>query len=237
MAEPAADLLDGSPSSPSALGTAVLLTREGTVNRRSARHPRSNTPIPAAVYAVVVALLAVAAMWPIYQTARLWLVAGVGSGISGALIWLGNRYRWGSLTILALAGAFVLTVVPVAVPSAFSSGMPALLHAERDALAAVALGWKQILTLTLPPSTYQNVLVPAYLLCLVASARHRARVQRRPVLPLAAFPALLPVLFGTFFGSSIVSEPMQIGPLHLSLPVRPSCGCCRSPPSPSGSAG
>ncbi len=189
------------------------------MNRRSAPHPRSNTLISAAVYAAVLALLAVAAMWPIYQTARLCLVAGVGSGISVALIWLGRRYRWGSLTILVLAGAFILTVVPVAVPSAFSAGVSGLLHAERDALAAVALGWKQILTLTLPLSTYQNVLVPAYLLCLAASALGSALVFNGGRLrPLAAFPALLPVLFGTFFGSAAVSEPVRIGPLHLLAP-------------------
>lgn len=189
------------------------------MSRNVRRRQSRGSLLAAAVFAAVVALLGVAAMWPIYATPRIWAVTGIGAGLALAVVWLGARLRWGALTIVALVVAFALAVLPVAVPSAFGSGIARIMRAEVDALAAVALGWKQILTLTLPLGSYQNVLVPALVVSMVASAAGVALVfQGGRLLPLAAFPALLPVLFGTFFGSSQVSEPLQLGPVPIVAP-------------------
>lgn len=184
---------------------------------------RSRSPLPdlaaAGGLAIVIALLAAAALWPIYQTPRLWLVSGTGAGLALAGTWLGQRYRWGPATVLALLAAFALTVLPVAVPSALGAGPGGLLRAEASALAAVALGWKQLLTLSLPLSTYQNVLVPAYALTMAATAVGTALMLRGGRLtPLAALPALAPVVVGTFFGAAQVSEAAMVGPLRVLAP-------------------
>ncbi|KAF5292745.1 hypothetical protein FQR65_LT20221 [Abscondita terminalis] len=67
------------------------------------------------------------------------------------------KLRWGAL-VCGAALLFVLLVVPVAMPqsveAAASSGPMLLVRGLGDGLAAVALGWKQLLTLTLPLGSF-----------------------------------------------------------------------------------
>ena len=75
-------------------------------------------------------------------------------------------------------------------------------------VAAIVLGWKQLLTLTLPVGTYQAIMVPAYLVFLVvAFVATLIAVRAKRFAALAAFPLVAPVAFGTIFGSSAVSAP------------------------------
>src|SRR6187431_2155422 len=99
--------------------------------------------------------LATASAWEIYGSPRLPLVAtaglviGIGSVLLGA--WLG--WRWWAIGLFAF-GAYALAVVPTAVPTAMTS--PArIASGAADGLAGLIVGWKQLLTITLPAGEYQ----------------------------------------------------------------------------------
>lgn len=164
-------------------------------------------------------LLGVLASWPIYQSGAL-----VIAGAAGLLIGLGlgvlTAKRFGVLAASALLfAAFVLTVVPVAVPQSFDRMPEGLLRGLLDGLAGIVLGWKQLLTLTLPVGSYQAVLVPFYLVCLLSAfLAATIAVRSRRYAALAAIPLLLPVAFGTLFGSSVLSSAIKLGPITITAP-------------------
>lgn len=196
---------------------------QAPVAPRVPRTPRAGLPAElrhrlVGVLAAAVALsLGVLAAQPIYRTPWLWLVAFVALVLGTALTWARDRWRWSPpVLIAALLGAFVVTVVPVAVPQSMNAGF---LSGLIDGLAAVALGWKQLLTLTLPVGTYRTVLVPFYLVALVTVVLVTLlAVRSRRVAVFAAAPMLLPVAYGTVFGSSEVSGSFALGPLSITAP-------------------
>ena len=161
--------------------------------------------------------LGVAAAWPIYQTPWLWVVAAASLGLGTLIVWARERWRLAfPIASAMILVALVLSIVPVAVPQALSSG---LIRGLGDGLAAVALGWKQLLTLTLPVGTYQTVLVPAYVVmfgAVLIALTLASRPGRWPVV--AAIPLLAPVAFGTVFGASAVSAPLECGRLTIAAP-------------------
>lgn len=195
-------------------------TRRARAAQRRAQH---RIPVPLLVGSALLAAAAVAfgvlAAWPIYRTPLLWLVAGVGGTIAFLIVLAGSRWRWGALTVVALLAAFVVLVVPMGVPQALQTGPAGVLRGLGDGLAAVALGWKQLLTLTLPVGTYQTVLVP-FLVTIVASVAAATALALRGGLAAAAaaIPFVGPVLFGTVFGSSVVSDPLALGPFTIAAP-------------------
>lgn len=172
----------------------------------------------AGIAASMVALsLGVLAAQPIYRTPWLWLVALVALVLGVAVSFARDRWRLSPPIVIAvLLGAFVVTVVPVAVPQSLNAGF---LSGLIDGLAAVALGWKQLLTLTLPVGTYRTVLVPFYLVALVSVVLIMLLSGRsRRVAVFAVAPMLLPVAFGTVFGSADVSASLSLGPLSIAAP-------------------
>lgn len=172
----------------------------------------------AGVVASAVALsLGVLAAQPIYRTPWLWLVALVALVLGTTLVWARDKWRLSPpVVVAALLGAFVVTVVPVAVPQSLNAGF---LTGLLDGLAAVALGWKQLLTLTLPVGTYRTVLVPFYLVALVTVVLIMLLSGRsRRVAVFAAVPMLLPVAFGTVFGAADVSPSLSWGALSIAAP-------------------
>lgn len=173
----------------------------------------------AALTLLPIPVLAVCAAWPIYETARLWTVAGLAAVCVFAIVWLGVRFRWGAMTLVALAVAFLVMVLPLGVPSALAGGPLGWLRGLGDGLAAVALGWKQLLTLSLPLGSYQTVLVPFLLVVCVSVAGSAALMLRGGRwAPFAALGFVLPVMFGTVFGSSAVSAPLHIAGITVAAP-------------------
>ncbi|WP_244301165.1 DUF3488 domain-containing protein [Leucobacter insecticola] len=188
---------------------------------RGTREPGTPAPfarmLGAGIAAAIALTIGVFAAWPIYVTPWLWVLAGAALVAGSLLAWARERWRlrWIITTALFLA-LLVLTIVPVAVPQSLQSGV---LRGLLDGLAAVALGWKQLLTLSLPVGTYQTVLVPAYLVMLltvVLTFVLAARPGRWA--SLAALPLLAPVAFGTVFGASAVSAPFRLGPVTITAP-------------------
>lgn len=187
--------------------------------RRRARASNIALIVSAIVVTVLIVVLGTLAAWPIYETARLWIVAGVSAALAFVTVWLGLRLRWGALTLAALAGVFTLLVLPLGVPSALTAGPLGWLRGLGDGLAAVALGWKQLLTLSLPVGSYQTVLVPFLTIIFVSVAVAVALALRGGRwIPFAAVGLIAPVLFGTIFGSSAVSAPLNLFGLSIGAP-------------------
>ncbi|WP_075201308.1 transglutaminase domain-containing protein [Leucobacter japonicus] len=196
---------------------------ERSAARRRARRQRNRVNPSLLVGAALLSAIAVSAgafsAMPIYRTPWVWLVAGVAWALALGIVWLGQRMRWGVATVALLVIVFIIAVVPLGVPSALGNGPLGLVDGLVDGLATVSLGWKQLLTLTLPVGTYQAIMVPWLLVAMLATALIAALALRGGRLaPWAAVPALLPVAFGVIFGASAVSAPIAIGPLSIAAP-------------------
>jgi transglutaminase-like putative cysteine protease len=135
------------------------------------------TPRPAAGFVVSNTLLlwaaiaaASIALWPIYHNAAMIVMVSIAAAAGSAVAILGAVFRWSAPVVFgATVIAFLAFGVPVAVPSeAFATILPSA-QGLVDLLAGVALGWKQLLTISLPVGQYQALLVPFYTLILVVS--------------------------------------------------------------------
>ncbi|GAA1780479.1 transglutaminase-like domain-containing protein [Agromyces lapidis] len=174
-------------------------------------------------YVVVAAALATVAAWPVYAAPRMIVVAVIGivAGLGLAIVTRLLRLR-GALAALFAIGAtavvYALLVVPVAVPSAVGD-VPTWLRGIRDGFVGVIVGWKQLLTLSLPLGEYQAVLVPFFLVMLVGTLVAGLLVmpdRRRS--PFAVVVGFAMSGFGLAFGSSSLSEPLVVGPLVVPAP-------------------
>ena len=174
-------------------------------------------------YVVVSAVLATVAAWPVYAAPRMLVVAAVGVVAGLGLAALAHALPWrGGLRMLlvvpATALAYALLVVPVAIPSALGDA-PSIVRGIRDGAVGVVVGWKQLLTLSLPLGEYQAVLVPFFVVMLVGTlAAALLAVSARPWSPLAVPAAFAMTAFGLAFGSSTTSDPLVLGPVVVPAP-------------------
>ena len=158
-----------------------------------------------------------AAFWPVYRDPA-FLVAATGAVVAATgVALLGARLRWPSFAVLlAAVVVFLVLGVPLAVPGRTIGGVLPSWEGLLDLLSGVALGWKQLLTITLPVGDYQALLVPAFLV-LFASTLVAVTVAMRARLPeLAVLPPVLAFLVAIAFGPDEVPWPV---PLALGLLV------------------
>lgn len=170
--------------------------------------------------AVVVSVaLATWAAWPVYETPRLALVAAaglvIGAGAIAAAVFFG--WRWWAASLTAVA-AYLVLVVPVAVPAAVTDP-GRIARGLVDGLAGIVLGWKQLLTVSLPAGEYQAVLVPFLVTIVVGTfTAGLLLVVGGRAAPFAVLPMLAMTAFGAIFGSSAVGSAFGIGPLRIPAP-------------------
>lgn len=174
-------------------------------------------------YVLVAAALATVAAWPVYEAPRMIVVAVVGviAGLGLAAPTRLLRLR-GALAALFVVGAtvvaYALLVVPVAIPSAVGDA-PTWLRGIRDGFVGVVVGWKQLLTLSLPLGEYQAVLVPFFLVMLVGTlVATLLVVPDRRSSPIAVVVGFAMSGFGLAFGSSSLSDPLVIGAIVVPAP-------------------
>jgi len=172
--------------------------------------------LSAALFALAAVAIAAAAAWPIYETTRVVLLAAVAGGVGVALGLLATRMRRGALIAAAgLPAAYLVLVVPLAVPSAMTSPTTWLVGV-RDGVAGLVLGWKQLLTLPTPVGDYQAVLVPLFAIVLLGGfgvAAFAARPGRSAVLAVPI--ALVMSGFGPLFGPSGLGASLAVGPARI----------------------
>ncbi|HXR44165.1 MAG TPA: transglutaminase-like domain-containing protein, partial [Pseudolysinimonas sp.] len=113
-----------------------------------------------------------------------------------------------SFAVLVAAG------VPLAVPSAAYAGVLPSPDGIVQLLAALALGWKQLLTITLPVGSYQALLVPALVMVLAGTVTSLSIGLRARWGELAVIPPAAVFLAGIALGPERVPWPV---PLSLGL--------------------
>uniref|UniRef100_UPI0033C13E00 transglutaminase domain-containing protein n=1 Tax=Microbacterium sp. NPDC019599 TaxID=3154690 RepID=UPI0033C13E00 len=174
--------------------------------------------------AAIVGIAAVAA-WPVYRSPWFLLLVGVSTIVAAGIAVLAHMRHWGGwMTTAALAVAFLLFGIPLAVPSRLGAP-PGLLRGFLDLGSGVVFGWKDLVTVDLPVGTYRNLLVPALVVFLVGTCATLALSWRdKPIATAAAPLGLAMVSFGLFFGSPSTSDPISIGPFTLFAPVETAIG-------------
>ena len=173
-------------------------------------------PRPAAAYIVVNTLLlwlgiaiASVALWPIYQSVSIVVLVAVTTVVGSAIAILGALFRWSAPVVLAATVvAFLLFGVPLAVPLQSLYGVLPTLDGLWQLVSGVALGWKQLLTITLPVGNYQGLLVPAFVLVLATSVVSLTIALRAKRGGLAAFGPL-----------ALFVVAIALGPDYATLPI------------------
>jgi hypothetical protein len=189
--------------------------------RRAASAPRGGRALLVwgLLYLVAGVAIATASAWAVYQTPRLVIVAAVGTALGAGAVLLVRALRWRGWTIPAvIAVGYLVLVVPVAIPGALTSPVEAL-RGVRDGVVGIVVGWKQLLTLSLPLGDYQAVLVPYFVLVVAGTALATSLISReRAGTGAAAGVVVALACFGIVFGSSSASPGLPMGGVVIPAP-------------------
>jgi transglutaminase-like putative cysteine protease len=192
----------------------------GRKDVRPARRPRTPAArgrLPLGLLVSTTAFLwlttsvAAAALWPVYQSIQLIVLVGV-SILAGSIVAIvGALYRWSSMTLsVASMGIYLLLGVPLAVPSDATSAVFPTLAGELELLRATALGWKELLTITLPVGSYQSLLVPAFLLVLATTVIGLSVGLRARVGELGVLAPIILFVVAIVFGPATATMPLEL---------------------------
>jgi hypothetical protein len=155
--------------------------------------------------------IAAASLWPIYQTGHYVILVVVAVLLGTLVAVLGAWFRWPSWAVLA-AGVlvFLASGVPLAVPDQAVSGVFPSVGGLVELLSGVALGWKQLLTISLPVGAYQALLVPALLLVLGTTITGLSVALRVKWGELGVIPPVVLFVVGIIFGPDRSSNPVWL---------------------------
>ncbi|MCU1524291.1 MAG: transglutaminase protein [Microbacteriaceae bacterium] len=155
--------------------------------------------------------IASVALWPIYQSSQLVILVAVTIAVGSAIAILGAIYRWSSLVIVLVSiVAYLALGVPLAVPTSALYGLLPSFQGLIDLVAGTALGWKQLLTITLPVGTYQALLVPAFVLVLATTVVGLSVALRSKRGELGALAPIVLFLVANLLGPAYASWPLQL---------------------------
>ena len=194
-------------------------TGTGTGDDRGRRARRSRTSGPSAATTLVVGALVALAQgvgavtwWPVHATAEFVLLA-VATVVVGTLLAVaGARWRWRAAVVaLATLAAFLVLGVPLAVPGRALAGVLPTPRGLLDLVAGTALGWKQLLTVSLPVGAYQALLVPVFVLLLVGTVVGVTVALRTRRGELGVVPAVVTWTAGLVVGPSEAFLPSVTG--------------------------
>jgi hypothetical protein len=190
--------------------------------RRSRRRPRATGPGYVIVNTAMLWLtmaVAASALWPIYRTPALIVLVGVALAVGSLIVIFSARFRWPSPVVLLVSVvAFLAMGVPLAVPGKSQFGVLPTLGGFLDLVTGVALGWKQLLTISLPVGDYQALLVPALVLVFGGTVVGLTLALRARYAELAVLAPIAVFLVATAFGPRFPDQPLA-GPLALLVAV------------------
>jgi transglutaminase-like putative cysteine protease len=155
--------------------------------------------------------IASCALWPIYQSIQLVILVVAATVLGSVLAILGALFRWSTLVVLiAMIAVYFLVGVPLAIPDSAILGVLPSTDGLLTLLSGTALGWKELLTITLPVGSYQALLVPALILvlCTVTAALSAALRSRRG--DLAALGPVVLFVTATAFGPDTAEWPVEL---------------------------
>ncbi|QLD10699.1 transglutaminase domain-containing protein [Microbacterium oleivorans] len=194
------------------------MSAPGRRDLRARRAPRVRLRFFVAQAALLDLVIAVGAVatWPIYRSAAFAVMVIVASVAAHAIAAAGLRWRWNAWWLAgATIAAYLVLGLPLAAPASLSSPAQALSGAVA-VLRAPVTGWKDLLTLELPLGSYQATLAPALVVFLAVPVIALSVAWRGGRFwPLAVGTALLPTVFGIFFGSAALLSPFVVGPVTI----------------------
>lgn len=187
--------------------------------------PAAARVISGSVYVAVGVTIAALAAWPIYRSMAFVLLVLVAVAAAAVIAAVATVRRWnGWVVAAALTASFVLLAVPLAVPGRLGS-VADVLAGLGEAGAGAVVGWKDLLTVTLPVGTYRNLLVPALVVFLVGTCAGLLlawRTDRKAAGAVAVMWTM--AAFGLLFGSSVVSAALAVGPVRIAAPIETGLG-------------
>ena len=187
------------------VGTPTRPRRDTRRDSRRAQRRVAVTPLVSNTLVMWV-LLAVAsvAWWPVHGDTAM-VTAGVTAVLVGSVVaLLGAVLRLpAAVVVVATVIGFVVIGVPAAVPSEADGVLPTG-QGLVDLVAGVALGWKRLLTLTLPVGAYEALLVPYFVTVLVATVAGVTVATRASRREAASLPAL------AVFAAGVVVGPTRL---------------------------
>lgn len=168
--------------------------------RRSAGRPLLLRAVGSTLVVWLLIALASTSWWPVYRAGGM-VVAGVTAVVAGSLVaLLGAVTRLPTVVVaIATVVVFAVTGVPAAVPGQANGLLPTG-RGLLDLFAGVALGWKQLVTISLPVGSYEALLVPYFVTVLVATVVAVSVATRAPRQELASVPALVVFALGIVVG-------------------------------------
>jgi hypothetical protein len=162
---------------------------------------------------VVWVLLGIAsvAWWPVYRSDTMVLAGSVAIVAGTVIAAAGAVLRWSAPTVaLSTVIAFTLLGVPTAVPGEANGVLPTV-PGLSDLFSGVALGWKQLVTISLPVGNYEALLVPYFALMLVATVVAVSVAVRAKRQESACFAAVVVFVAGVIFGATSLEYSVATG--------------------------
>lgn len=156
--------------------------------------------------------LAAWSFWPVYQSSAFIVLLATTLVLGAAVAVLGAVFRWPSIVV---AGAVVLVYlgagVQLAVPTEATAGGTLPTGAGFvDLVQATWLSWKQLVTISVPVGSYQALLVPAFILILLAAVVTASIALRARVPETAALAPALLLLAGIVLGPGTSAVPLWL---------------------------
>lgn len=155
--------------------------------------------------------IASVALWPIYQSLQLVILVAATLAIGSVIAILGALYRLPShVVMIATIGAYFAFGVPLAIPDRAIYGVLPSGQGILDLLSGTALGWKQLVTITLPVGSFQSLLVPAFVLVLVLTVVALSVALRSRFGELAAVAPVVLLITAILFGPERANWPVAL---------------------------
>ena len=171
--------------------------------------PTLANPVANTVMLWCTMIIAASALWPIYRTPQLAVVVGAALLAGTVIALLGARLRWlAPVVALGTVLAFVLLGVPLILPGETIFGVIPTLEGLQGLVGGVALGWKQLLTISLPVGTYMGLFVPFFLLTLVATVVSLSVALRARAGDLAVLGPIVLFVVAVMFGPDAAQWPI-----------------------------
>ncbi|WP_307794625.1 transglutaminase-like domain-containing protein [Leifsonia sp. TF02-11] len=163
-------------------------------------------------FAVAAVALAAWSFWPVYQSTAFVTMLVVTIALGSAIAVLGAVFRWPSIVIGGLIAVVYLGAgVQLAVPGeATAGGLLPTAQGFVDLVQGTWLSWKQLVTISVPVGSYQALLVPAFILVLLAGTITTTTALRSSLPELAGIPPVVVLVAGIAFGSAIAPAPLWL---------------------------
>ncbi|GAA4148048.1 transglutaminase-like domain-containing protein [Leifsonia shinshuensis] len=153
--------------------------------------------------------LAAWSFWPVYQSTAFVTMLVATLVLGGAIGVLGATFRWPSIVVAGVVLLVYLgTGVQLAVPGEATAG--GLLPTGKgflDLVQATWLSWKELVTISVPVGSYEALLVPAFILVLLAATVTTTIALRSTLPELAGIPPVVVLVAGIALGPAVAAVP------------------------------